>query len=132
MDLRRTAAVVYTAVSAVVAAFQLALAFGAPWGSYAMGGSSPGVYPPGMRVAAVVQAVLVLLLAAVVLARAGMVLPGWSGASRRLIWVVVAVSAVGLVLNLITPSSGERLLWAPAALILLLCSLVVARGGASM
>ncbi len=126
--MKRTAAIVYAAVSVGVAAFQVALALGAPWGSYAMGGSSPGVYPPGMRLAAVVQAVIILLMGAVVLARAGLILPGWSGASRRLIWVIVAIAAVSLVLNLITPSSGERLLWAPVALVLLLCSLVVARG----
>lgn len=94
-----------------------------------MGGSFPGVYPPGMRLAAVVQAALVLVMAAVVLARAGMILPGWSRASHRLVWVIVAVAAVGLVLNLITPSSGERVVWAPVTLILLLCSLAVARGG---
>lgn len=34
-------------------AFQLALALGAPWGEYAMGGRYPGRFPPGLRLAAV-------------------------------------------------------------------------------
>jgi hypothetical protein len=43
--------------------------------------------------------------------------------------MVVAVAAVGLVLNLITPSAGERALWAPVTVILLLSSVVVALRG---
>jgi hypothetical protein len=39
----RPAALVYTGISACVAVFQLALALGAPWGSYAMGGAFPAV-----------------------------------------------------------------------------------------
>lgn len=63
-----------------------------------------------------------------VLARAGLILPGWSRLSRRLIWGVVAFSALSLVLNLLTPSAGERAIWAPVALVLLASSAVVVRG----
>ena len=73
MDIRRIAGIVYAAATAVVAAFQIALALGAPWGAYAMGGAFPGQFPPTMRV-------------------------------------------------------GERMLWAPVALVLLVCSLLVATG----
>ena len=120
------AAVAYAVISAGVAIFQIALALGVPLGSYAMGGAFPGTYPPPMRIVAVVMAGLLMLLSAVVLARAGVILPGWSRASRWLIWVIVAWGVVGLVLNLITPSAGERLIWAPIALLLLALSLVVA------
>ena len=34
------------------------------------------------------------------------------------VWVVVAFSAMSLVLNSITPSAGERAIWAPVALLL--------------
>ena len=77
------------------------------------------------------QAVLSSLMAAVVLARAGLVLPGWSRAARWLTWVVVVVAAVSAVLNLITGSSGERAIWEPVALVTLTCSLVVASWGRS-
>ena len=128
MEIKRLAGMLYASVSAVVVAFQLALALGAPWGAYAMGGAFPGQFPPSLRIAAVFQAALLLLLAAVVLARAGLALPQWSRASRWLIWIVVAFSAVSLLLNLITPSGGERLIWAPVAFVMLVSSAVVATG----
>jgi len=127
--IRRVAALLYATVSAGVVAFQLALAAGAPWGEYAMGGVIPGQFPPALRIAALVQAALLVGMAAVVMARAGIVLPGWSRVSRRLVWAVVAFAAVSLVLNLITPSARERAIWAPVALLLLISSAVVAIQG---
>ena len=122
------AAIVFAAVTSAVVGFQLALALGAPWGAYAMGGRFPGTYPPLMRVAAVVQAVLLVLTSLVVLSRAGVVFPQWAGVSTWAVWVVVAVSAVALVLNTMTPSRDERRIWAPAAGVMLFCSLAVALG----
>ena len=126
MNLKRSAAILYAIVSLVVIGFQIALAGGAPWGEFAMGGAFPGQFPPELRIAALVQALLLAGMAAIVLARAGIILPGWSRASRWLIWFVVAFSVVSLILNLITPSAGERLLWAPIAFLLLLSSAIVA------
>ncbi len=128
MDLRRAAAIGYAIISAGVVAFQIALGAGAPLGSAAMGGAFPGQYPPAMRVAAIFQAALIVLIAGVVLSRADVALPGWSRPSRWLVWIVVAFLAVGFVLNLATPSAAERVIWAPVALLLLVCSLVVATG----
>ncbi len=128
MEIRRIAGVVYAVVSVGVAAFQIALALGAPLGSYAMGGAFPGQIPPALRVSALVQAAVLLLLAGVVLARAGVALRGWSRVSRWLVWLVVAFAAVSLVLNLITPSAGERMIWAPVAFVLLVSSVLVATG----
>jgi hypothetical protein len=129
MDIRRAAALLYAAVSAGVVAFQLALAAGAPWGAYAMGGAFPGQFPPALRIAALVQAALIAGMATIVMSRAGLVLAGWSRVSRWLVWVVVALTAVSLVLNLITPSAGERAIWVPILLILLASSVVVAIKG---
>lgn len=126
MDIARVAAIVYAVVTLVVVAFQIALAAGAPWGAYAMGGAAPGKLPPGLRAAALVQAALLAGLAAVVLARARLILPGWARASGWLVWIVVAITALSLVLNLITRSVGERAIWAPAAALLLISSLAVA------
>ncbi len=126
MNIPAIAAILYAVVSAGVVLFQLALALGAPWGAYAMGGAVPGRFPPAMRVAAVVQAVLLALMAGVVLARAGLALPGWAGASAWLIWVVVFFCAVALVLNSISRSAGERRLWVPVTLVMLASSLTVA------
>jgi hypothetical protein len=125
MRLGHAAAVLHAVLSAAVAAFQVALAAGAPWGAYAMGGAFPGQFPPSLRVAALAQSALIAGMSVVVLSRAGLILRGWSGA--RYVWLVVAVMGVGLVLNLITPSAAERALWAPVALLLLVSSAVVAR-----
>jgi hypothetical protein len=128
MDIRRIAGIVYAAATAVVVAFQIVLALGAPWGAYAMGGTYPGQFPPALRIAALVQAGILIGLAGIVLARAGIALKSWERVARWMVWVAVAFSAVSLVLNLITPSAGERMLWAPVAFVLLVCSLLVATG----
>lgn len=124
----KIAAWLYTLVAAGLILFQLALAAGAPWGEYAMGGAFPGQFPPTMRVVAVIQAILVAGMAAVVLARAGIFFTGWLRRTRWLIWVVIGYGVIGLILNLITPSAGERAIWAPVALVLLVSSVLVARG----
>jgi hypothetical protein len=74
----------------------------------------------------VVQAALLAVTIAIVLSRAGLVLPAWSDAARWLIWVVVAIALLALVLNAISRSAGERRIWVPVALAMLGCSLVVA------
>lgn len=126
MDIRRGAALLYATVSAGVVAFQIALAVGVPWGEYAMGGAFPGQFPPALRIAALVQAILLVALAAVVMARAGLIRNGWPRRAHRLVWLVVAFAAVSFVLNVLTPSTGERAIWAPVALLLLLSSMIVA------
>lgn len=78
------------------------------------------------RIAVLIQAVVLLAMAAVALARAFFNLPGWSRVSRWLIWFVVTFAVLSLVLNLITPSAGERAIWAPTAFLLLISSGIVA------
>jgi hypothetical protein len=126
MGMSRAAALLYAVVCAGVVAFQVALAAGAPWGAYAMGGAVPGQFPPALRIAALVQAALIVGMAVIVMSRAGLILAGWSRVTRWLVWFVVAVTAVSFVLNLITSSAGERALWAPVLLVLLASSTVVA------
>ena len=126
MTLRRSAAILYAIISLGVIAFQIALASGAPWGALAMGGAFPGQFPPALRIAALIQAALLVGMVMVVLTRAGLILPKWSRVSRWLVWFVVAFSALSLFLNLITPSAGERAIWAPTALLLLVSSAIVA------
>ena len=128
MRLRHVAAITFAVLTAGVVAFQLALAFGAPWGSYAMGGAFPSVYPPTMRAAAVVQAALLTVIALVVLSRSGLALGRWSRVSTWAIWLVVAFCGLSVLLNVITPSAGERAIWVPVAVLLFACSLTVAIG----
>ena len=78
-------------------------ALGAPWGGYVMGGAFPGRLPAVLRAAALIQALVLLALAAVVLARQGIAFARLASPSRWLVWVVVAVAALSVVLNVITP-----------------------------
>jgi hypothetical protein len=120
------AAVVFALVTCAVIGFQLALALGAPWGGYAMGGAFSGRMPPAMRVGAVVQAAVLAGLALVVLSAAGLVAAPVVASARWLEWVPVVVSGVAVVLNAATPSAGERRIWLPVTLVLLATSLIVA------
>lgn len=120
----KTAALIYTALAAVLVAFQIALSFGAPWGELAMGGRWPGQFPVPLRLAALAQAALISVFAWVVLTRAGLI--GARRFGRWVIWVVFAFSALAVLANLTTPSANERLLWAPVALVMMVCCLRVA------
>ncbi len=121
-----TAAILFSIVTLGVIAFQIALAVGAPWGAYAMGGAFPGRYPPRMRVAAAGMAALLGLLVLIVLSSAGLIIVPMLTGLPSLIWLVVAFSAVSVVLNAASRSAGERRIWVPVALLMLASSLVVA------
>jgi hypothetical protein len=84
--------------------------------------------PSAMRVAAVVQAAVLIGLGLVVLSRAELVVPDLVNAWPWLAWIPVVVSAVAVALNASTRSQGERRIWLPVALLLLLCSVGVALG----
>ncbi len=120
------AAYLFSVFTAFVVLFQFALALGAPWGEMAMGGKFPGQLPPRMRIAALIQIVVLVFVALIVLTRAGIILSAFSAYSKSAIWFVVVFSLVATVLNLITPSKKERMLWAPVSIILLVCASFVA------
>ena len=128
MDVTTIAALVFTIAAVGVIAFQIALALGAPWGRYAMGGTFPGRFPPRMRVAAAIQAILIALLAVAVLSAAGLVVPDLAARFPWLVWIAVVVSAIAVLLNAISRSAGERRIWVPVASVMLVSSLLVALG----
>src|SRR4051812_30358375 len=96
------AAYLFAGLIGVTVAFQLALAAGAPWGRAAMGGRWPGVLPPQMRIAVLTQAAVLVLMAAIVQARAGLFATTWGEPARIGCWFVVGVSALSALLNLAT------------------------------
>jgi hypothetical protein len=129
MDIAVLAALVHLVGTLIVVGFQIALACGAPWGTYAMGGRFPGRFPAPMRALAMVQAIVLGLLALVVLSAAGVVAPDVTAGLPWLIWLVVAIDAVSVVMNAASPSRAERRLWVPVGLTLLATSLIVALSG---
>ncbi len=118
-------AYLFSVLTGVVILFQLGLALGLPWGAASMGGKFPGIYPPKMRVVAVINGLLLASLAVIVLSKAGLLFPRLLPFSTYAIWFVVAFSLVGTILNTITPSKIERI-WAPVVFVLFVTSLVVA------
>ena len=122
-----TAACIFSFLTVLVMFFQLALALGAPWGEMAMGGKYPGRFPPKLRITAIVQMLLVGFVALVVLTRAGLIFANYFELSKSVIWFVVALCVISAILNTITPSKKERMLWSPVTIILVACAVVVAR-----
>lgn len=103
-----TAAALSAAGLTGVAAFQAALAAGAPWGHLSWGGAGgAGVLPTQLRVASAASA-------GVWLGAAALVLSGHQRATRRIAGLLV----VGSAMNAASPSPAEARLWAPASLAL--------------
>jgi hypothetical protein len=122
------AAHLFTVLGIITSGFQIALAAGAPWGHLTMGGRFPGQLPSRMRGVAVLSAVLLIAFVLVAETRAGVMLIEWQPISRVLVWGVVAYCSLGVLANAITPSRGERMIWLPVVLLLLICSVIVATG----
>ena len=120
------AAYIFTFFTAIVVMFQFALALGVPWGQLSMGGKYPGKFPVRMRIAALVQIFVLILFALIVLARAGVMFKNYSAFSTVAIWGVAAFFLLNAILNTITPSKWERIIWAPVTIVLFACSVYVA------
>jgi len=126
--IRTAAAIAFSALAAIVVLFQLALVLGAPWGHLTLGGRFAGRLPGRMRGFAAFSALLVGLFAVIVLSRAGLVLPGFERAAHVGIWFVVGYSALGILMNAMSTSRGERILWIPVTVLMLVCSTLIAIG----
>lgn len=122
-----TAAYIFSLLTVIVMLFQMALALGAPWGEMAMGGKFPGRFSPILRISAIVQMLLLAFAALIVLTRAGLVLDDYFEFSKSAVWFVVVLCVISAILNTITPSKKERVLWSPVTIILVVCAVVVAR-----
>lgn len=120
------AAILHSLLAVLVILFQLTIATGAPWGELTMGGVHPGVLPKKLRIAAVMQALLVAVTVLIVLVEANLLLPELQTVSKISIWFVVLLYIISSILNLITSSKWERRVGAPVALCMLTCSLTVA------
>jgi hypothetical protein len=125
----RLGAYAYAVLIAGVVAFQLCVMAGAPWGALTQGGATSGVLPPGGRLIALLSACLLAVLAQGVLGRAGIgPLRKMRRLSTVLSWMAVACSVLAIVANAATPSAGERMVWLPVSVALLLTALVVVLG----
>jgi len=103
-----------------VVAFQVALVFGAPWGAYTQGGRTDGALGSSGSLLAAISCVILLMMGAAILARVG------EGPLKRasgrvvtvLAWFTTIYAALAVVLNLITPSTSERAVFAPTTILI--------------
>lgn len=123
------AAILAVVLLVAVAAFQVALAFGAPWGAAAWGGQNPGVLGRKLRIASGVAGIVVYpLIVALVLAAAGLIDDGWLPVEGTVImWVLAGLLGVGAIMNVVSRSRPERN-WGAVALTIALCCVVIALG----
>jgi hypothetical protein len=122
----QAASVAAAVLIAGVAAFQVALALGVPLGAAVLGGKAPtrdGVLTGPFRVLAVVQAIVLLLLAAVLLARTGVVtIPGLGRDTLAwMTWAIVVFLLLNTVANFSAPHPVER--WGMGSVTLVLAGL---------
>jgi hypothetical protein len=119
----RAAAVVMVGI----AAFQVALVLGAPWGVYTQGGETEGALDTSGRVFAAASCAILLAMAAAILARVreGPLKSAPGRLVTALSWFTTMYAAVAVVLNLATRSSSERLVFTPTAILLLVLVVTV-------
>jgi hypothetical protein len=126
MSIPMTLAVAAAAGFLAIAAFQAALALGAPLGRAAWGGIHARL-PVKLRVASALAVGVWVLAALIILGRAGAwVSPLPPAFARWGTWILFGVNLLAALVNFASHSSWERFLWAPAALILAVLCLVVA------
>lgn len=109
-----------------IALFQIALALGAPLGEFTLAGKYPGKLPMKMRLAALMQILVLLLFAAIVISKAEIAFESYFSFSKIGIWFVFAFFILGSILNLSSPSKKEKLLMGPLNIIALISVLMVA------
>jgi hypothetical protein len=125
-----TAAVLAAVLLQIVAAFQVGLAYGAPWGEHAYGGRAAtvdGVLPPRYRVMSAIAVPILLLASWIVLAKADLVSTdaGWIDWA---VWVVFGYLVLNTLANLASSSKIERLLLGSVTLVTAFATLIVALG----
>jgi hypothetical protein len=119
-----SAAVLFLAI----AAFQVALALGAPLGAHVLGGRHAGSLPNRLRMVSAIAAVILVAAAIVVLARASII--GWPAEAAGLLppatWIIAGYMALNTLGNFMSQSRFERTIFAAATAALSILSSYVA------
>ncbi|MDH3306403.1 MAG: hypothetical protein OEO77_02615 [Acidimicrobiia bacterium] len=120
-----------------VAALQAALAVGAPWGDMSYGGrveTVDGVLPGSYRVMSAAAVAILSFAAWVVLARGGVVAPGFLGAGflRVAAWVVFGYLVINTGSNLASSHPVERFGVGAVTLVSAVACFIVARASADL
>jgi hypothetical protein len=111
----------YFAICLGVVLFQVCVIAGAPWGRLTQGGAHAGKLPTKNRIGAGFSIILMIVMGLSIYSAAGSWpnWPIWTG------WVTLGLAVVSAIMNLVTPSVPERLLWGPITLVMLGLALIV-------
>ena len=116
------AARIYALLIYVVMAFQVSLIAGAPLGEWTQGGQTVGALDTVGRATAAVSFVLLWFMSQAVLAghRLGVFRNRAPRLMRVVRWLTLVYAVLGIIVNVITPSANERMVWAPVSVLLFL------------
>lgn len=124
------AAVLVAVLLATVAAVQLALVFGAPWGDHVYGGRAEtheGRLSPRYRAMSAAAVPILLLSGAIVLSGADVVSWfGYEGWVAVAVWVVFGYLVLNTVANFASKSRIERIGMGSLTAVAAICTLIVA------
>ncbi|HET9520496.1 MAG TPA: hypothetical protein VFO73_05595 [Candidatus Limnocylindrales bacterium] len=125
------AAIAAAALFVAMAAFQAALAFGAPFGAHVLGGRHPDRLPGRLRVSSGIAGVILVGAALVVLARGGIIAwpVGLGGVLVPAIWLIAGFMVLNTLGNLASRSRIERTVLAATTAVLAVLSAIVAVAG---
>ena len=115
------------AVLVLLALLQIALAAGAPLGRFAWGGQHE-VLPTGLRVGSGLSLLVYVVMAVLVLDRAGAIDVVGDRIASVGVWVVVAFAGVSVAGNAASRSAAERAAMAPTSALLCALAVLVALG----
>lgn len=101
-------------IASGIGAFQCSLAAGAPWGAAAWGGGEPGRLPAGLRWASTGSALVWFTVARAV----SRVSDPPTARQRRALRALAGVGVLAGVMNALSPSPPERLIWGPVSALL--------------
>lgn len=115
------AATTYVFIILGVVVFQFCLIAGAPWGRVTQGGRHHGSLPISGRVVAGTSVVLLVFMAIGIASEAKLI----AGLPKWVPYTGLTIQALSALLNWITPSRIERLIWAPITTLMLTLALYV-------
>lgn len=124
------AAILAAVLLATVAAVQLALVFGAPWGDHVYGGraeTEDGRLSARYRAMSAIAVPILLLSAAIILSRTDVV--SWFGSDGWVtvaVWVVFGYLVLNTIANFASKSRVERIGMGSLTAVAAICTLVVA------
>lgn len=113
-------------VSIFVTFFQIAVFLKAPLGAYTLGGKHKGVLPKALRVAALVQIIILWSFVYIVASASNLLTNQPSFVTDVLLWFVIIFFFFGTIMNLSSASKKERNLFGPINLLTFILLLVLA------